>query len=514
MDRKCPFPMLVSNPKREDWIYFKRLFQNYISIVGAEESAKLPLLQNALGRDGLSIFDGLPGKKDTYDQGLVCLDTYFSGSSSILLNRKRFFQAHQGPGETIAEYAGRLRRLSSDCAFKDPSEMLRDVFIIGIRNDHLAERLLTQDAATFTFEKAVIKAETVERATLDRSQMITSTDFPTVLKVDRSSEALSSKSLSERTRGVFCHRCGIPGQKAGHSHCKARDADCRKCGSRGHFAKVCRTKFPQSRRNHQANQVQQEPELCVPADHTVYTVSIDNHVSLCINDKICKCIADTGASINIIPLHLCPVQCEKSVRNISLRTYGGHSLNVVGHVMLQVSYKNISVYAKFAVVDVKDEYPLLCADLCNQLGILSEMTQNVNSVSNGMNEFECLFDGVGKVKDVKCELKVSDDAIPKATPARRLTPHLLSKVQDQLELMQKEGIIKPAECIEWLSPIVPVIKKTGEVRICVDFRYLNQFVVRSPYQIPTFEDIFSKLTNARYFSQLDAKSGYHQLEMS
>ena len=514
MDRKCPFPMLVSNPKREDWIYFKRLFQNYVSIVEAEEAAKLPLLQNALGRDGLSIFDGLPEKKDTYDQALACLDTYFSGSSSVLLNRKRFFQARQGPGETIAEFAGRLRRLSSDCAFKDASEMLRDVFVIGVRNDHLAERLLTQDAATLTFEKAVTKAETVERATSDRSQMTTSTDSPTVLKVERPGEAGSSKSRLEKRRGIFCHRCGIPGQKAGHSNCKARNADCKKCGNRGHFAKVCRTKFPQSRHNSQANQVQQEPDLCDPVDHTIYTVSTDNHVSLLINDTLVKCVADTGASINIIPLHLCPVKFEKAVTSRTLRTYGGYTLKVIGHVLLRVAYKNVTVDSKFAVVDVKDDYPLLCTDLCNKLGILTEMIQNINSVSDDLNEFDCLFEGIGKVKDTKCELKVSSDAIPKSSPSRRLTPHLLAKVKDQLELMQKEEIIKPAECTEWLSPIVPVMKKSGEVRICVDFRYLNQYVVREPYQIPTFEDIFSKLTNAQYFSQLDAKSGYHQLEMS
>ena len=516
MDQKCPFPMLVSNPKREDWLYFKRLFENYISIVQAEDSTKLPLLQNALGRDGLSIFDGLPEKKkSTYKEALECLETYFSGSSSVLLNRKRFFQARQGPGETIAEFSGRLRRLSRDCNFKDASEMLRDVFVIGIRNDHLAERLLTQDETTLTFEKAVSTAETVERATADRTQMTSSTDSPTVLKVERPTAAGISKSRFERKQGgIFCHRCGIPGQKAGHTNCKARDADCKKCGNRGHFAKVCRTKLPYSRHNSQANQVQQEPDSSDSIDHTIYSVSIDNHVCLCINDKLFKCIADTGASINIIPLSLCPLKFEKSVTSSTLRTYGGFSLKVVGNVLLRVAYKNLTVDANFAVVDVKDEYPLLCADLCNQLGILSEMTQNINSVSDCLNEFDCLFDGVGKVKDTKCELKVSSDAIPKSTPARRLTPHLLTKVKDQLELMQKEGIIKPAESTEWLSPIVPVIKKSGEVRICVDFRYLNQYVIREPYQIPTFEDIFSKLTNAQFFSQLDAKSGYHQLELT
>jgi transposase InsO family protein len=64
---------------------------------------------------------------------------------------------------------------------------------------------------------------------------------------------------------------------------------------------------------------------------------------------------------------------------------------------------------------------------------------------------------------------------------------------------------------EWCSPIVPVLKKNGNVRICVDFRYLNKAIIREPYQIPSFEELLSKLNGASVFSILDARSGYHQV---
>ena len=307
-------PNLSPHPKREDWQYFKRLFNNYLSIIDAREEAKLPMLQNALGRDGLSIFDGLlqpPKGKDTYELAIKRFDAYFSSSSSVLLNRKTFFQARQGPSESIGEFACRLRRLSSDCQFSNASEMLRDVFVIGVRNDHLGERLLSEDASTLTFEAAVNRAETVERATKARSLMTNASTPHTVLNVERDADA-RSKEQQHCQRKIYCYQCGAPGQKKGHPNCKAKNAECRKCGKRGHLAKVCRTKPQRGREEQQrgpiegkANQIQDDSE---ETDFTVFSVSTDNHAFVYINDKLMKCVADTGASLNIMPKNLCPVQ--------------------------------------------------------------------------------------------------------------------------------------------------------------------------------------------------------------
>ena len=57
-------PALCSNPKWSEWKFFKRQFENYLKIDKAEDSQKLPLLQNSIGHDGLLIFDGLSKPKD------------------------------------------------------------------------------------------------------------------------------------------------------------------------------------------------------------------------------------------------------------------------------------------------------------------------------------------------------------------------------------------------------------------------------------------------------------------
>ena len=56
-------------------------------------------------------------------------------------------------------------------------------------------------------------------------------------------------------------------------------------------------------------------------------------------------------------------------------------------------------------------------------------------------------------------------------------------------------------------------KKSGKLWICIDPRDLNKVIKREPYQLPTQREITSRLAGARYFSKLDATSGYWQIPL-
>ena len=62
--------------------------------------------------------------------------------------------------------------------------------------------------------------------------------------------------------------------------------------------------------------------------------------------------------------------------------------------------------------------------------------------------------------------------------------------------------------------MVPVVKPSGAVRICTDFKKLNQAVKRERYILPTIEDILHKLSGKKVFSKLDCTSGFFQLPLS
>ena len=64
---------------------------------------------------------------------------------------------------------------------------------------------------------------------------------------------------------------------------------------------------------------------------------------------------------------------------------------------------------------------------------------------------------------------------------------------------------------EWVSNLVPVRKKSGEIRLCVDFRNLNHALDKDNYPVPPMEQLLQMVSGSELFSLLDGFSGYNQV---
>ena len=83
----------------------------------------------------------------------------------------------------------------------------------------------------------------------------------------------------------------------------------------------------------------------------------------------------------------------------------------------------------------------------------------------------------------------------------------------QLGEMLDAKIISPSNS-QWAAPILCVKKKSGEVRVCVDYRELNKVTEYFQWPLPVVQDVFCTLGGAKYFSSLDFIKGYYQIEMA
>ncbi|KAM8701783.1 hypothetical protein ACLKA7_000068 [Drosophila subpalustris] len=92
-------------------------------------------------------------------------------------------------------------------------------------------------------------------------------------------------------------------------------------------------------------------------------------------------------------------------------------------------------------------------------------------------------------------------------------PAMQKIINDQVDELLKDDRIEPSRSPH-SAPIVLVGKKTGDVRMCVDYRQLNARSVPDAYPLPRINHILEKLRNAKYISTLDLKSGYWQIPMA
>ncbi|KRY17973.1 Retrovirus-related Pol polyprotein from transposon [Trichinella patagoniensis] len=84
---------------------------------------------------------------------------------------------------------------------------------------------------------------------------------------------------------------------------------------------------------------------------------------------------------------------------------------------------------------------------------------------------------------------------PIKVPPRRVPEAFRADVEKQLQEMLKQGIIEPSNS-PWMAPAVYTPKKSGEVRICVDYRELNKKTRKDAYPLPLPDDIFDKVRGA------------------
>lgn len=119
---------------------------------------------------------------------------------------------------------------------------------------------------------------------------------------------------------------------------------------------------------------------------------------------------------------------------------------------------------------------------------------------------------LGQCGIVEHSIPLVSGARPVSQPPRRINVNDREDVDAAIQKMRQDGVVR-ASCSPWSSPVVPVRKRDGSLRLCIDYRRLNDMTHGDSHPLPRVEDCLDALSGSAWFSVLDLQSGYWQQEV-
>lgn len=375
---------------------------------------------------------------------------------------------------------------------------------------------------------------------------------------------MKAKSMQEegstiRRNIMRCFNCSELGHLSKDCPRPRREkGSCFKCGSLAHILKDC-----------PKNKVR--PESTTNVIQPVSTDVIQPYlVSLCfavsdtdgnIRNHDVSAMVDCGSAVSIIQSGFVPSHCYTSSAESEKLFYGIHGtkLEILGIYQTDVIVEDVSVNIKFYVVpnDAISYASLLGRDFMlvaraklfidgkeilpaeikfisaideimnisyveNPISVTGELNINPEVGYEVVRELEDMYESGYVSGDVNVEEPIETDIEmtinvkteqPISFRPRRLSFFDKEKLRAIIDKLLKDGVIRTSES-PYASPIVLVRKKTGDIRLCVDYRELNKVTIKENFPTPLIDDHLDQLKNKKYFSSLDLKDGFHHVKVA
>ena len=383
-------------------------------------------------------------------------------------------------------------------------------------------------------------------------------------KFQKNNYRYNNRSAS-RGRSFNCKKCG---NKHEPRKCPAYGKTCLKCKKPNHFASCCFTSSDSSK----SMQISSIKYLNKSVDDNYYVDLSVNDQEVCFqvdtgSDLTLLSKADSEKVLS--------QGAKMSSFSGTVQSYSGNEVNILGEIKATVATQS-KRFENFPILITNNKSPSICGKDLNKLlkiKLISEFdclkitrdtlekcqkdTENVSNevektispekenfnscTSNFDNELQNvlkntelneeevskiivknkpIFQGVGTVKNYEANFIISKDAQASFQKSREVPLALEELVKAELQSLLDNNFIEqaPEDELQWCSPMVVAERKTENntkrVRICGNYRKVNEFLENETQPIPTQKEIFSKLSKSKYFSKLDMRNGYHQVVLS
>jgi hypothetical protein len=137
---------------------------------------------------------------------------------------------------------------------------------------------------------------------------------------------------------------------------------------------------------------------------------------------------------------------------------------------------------------------------------------NIRAVRDFLDVFPEEFLGMPPDREVKLVIDLLPGTAPISKRPYMMSIEELKELKKQLMELQEARYIR-SNSSPYGALVLFVQKKDGSQRMYVDYRSLNDVTVKNKYPLPRIEDLFDQMRDARIFSNIDLRSGYHQMKI-
>jgi transposase InsO family protein len=141
----------------------------------------------------------------------------------------------------------------------------------------------------------------------------------------------------------------------------------------------------------------------------------------------------------------------------------------------------------------------------------SERMKILSLFTDYQNVFSLHSNDLGHTTLVEHRINTTDD-VPIVHPDRRVPHNIIPEVKKVMQNWMKAGVIEASNS-PYASQMVIIRKKSGDIRVCIDYRMLNRKTIKDAFPLPRIDDCIDSLHGAKYFCSLDLTQGYLQVKL-
>ncbi|KAG6438833.1 hypothetical protein O3G_MSEX000260 [Manduca sexta] len=367
--------------------------------------------------------------------------------------------------------------------------------------------------------------------------------------------AVVETQLPNRVNNDSCKGCGSTSHL--YEGCRFRYFVCSRCKNAGHLRRMCpkaargsvRGEYYSDRKFHYG-----EVDVSDRSSEEVEDASMDLHhlnlrdykavsYPISLDGEVINMEIDTGTAISCISKNTYDEHFRhRPIRpyNLCLKFIDGSKIQPLGVIKPLVTHGSITKNLELFIIsggtasllgrqwlaELRISVPELKTNIVKRRNIITSRNDSSsvfhnksvklnNKIEILLDRYKNLFDGsLGKFTGGKATLRVREGAAPVFHRARPLPFALRERVDAEIDAMLRDGIIEPVDCSEWASPLVPVNKSDGALRVCVDYKTtVNPVLLVDRYPLPRIDDVLVVLNGSQYFSKIDLSQSYNQIEL-